>query len=142
MNQLPKNNKPFKVPESYFDSSKNQILDTILLFDKLGNKSVFNTPDFYFDQNYAQITNQLISKEKKVIQISFYKITSIAACLLLSILLPFYLNKENNNFSQTDVSVYITKNIDEYNEYQLGELLNEHELDNLEDELIYDSILN
>lgn len=135
----------FKTPDNYFDELPETILSK---WNGEFNSSIipsntgFLTPEDYFSKNEEKLVALIPAKKTKVVALrpKLYWVTSMAAVLLLSIMLPLFYN--SNEITKTEVATqdYLELNADEITEYEVGNLLDNEDLESLENELIYNNL--
>lgn len=148
MNTNLENNKittGFTTPTDYFDTLSDQI------FEKYNEKvnprlfpemSGFVVPENYFTTNEEKLLRKINVSKPKVISLktTLYKVSGIAAILLLTIVSPLLYNSvETKNTELTEMS-YLELHSDELSIYEIGAALDNNELTELENELIYNDL--
>ena len=101
-------------------------------------------PEDYFETNEAVVLKTIQSNQSKIISLktTFYKVSGIAAVLLLSITSPLlYTSSEVNNTEMAEMS-YLELHSNELSVYEVGSMLDDKELNELENELIYNNLNN
>lgn len=137
----------FSTPTDYFDTLSDRLIEKLdgeLHLEYLPKTSGFVVPENYFAANETKILQR--TTQTKVIRLksSFYKVTSIAAVLLLTIVSPILYNSiESKNNELAEIS-YLEMHAEELSIYEVGSMLDSEDLSELENELIYNdlSILN
>lgn len=148
MNTNIENNKiknGFTTPTDYFDTLSDQIFEklngeanTALLPETSG----FIVPENYFEKNEAKILSSLNHPKTKVIKLktALYKVSGIAAILLLTIVSPMLYNSiETKNNELAEIS-YLQMHSEELGIYEVGSMLDNDDLTELENELIYNDL--
>ncbi|MCK0145690.1 hypothetical protein MWU78_08550 [Arenibacter sp. F26102] len=154
MNRINKNNS-FKVPEGYFDSLSANIMDKISKEEaSMSPNEGFKVPEGYFDDLNTKILQKLenSSVETKVIPLKsykkhFYAVASVAAVLLLFIVIQFNSDKtlSYSDLANSEIEQYFEFNDLELSSYDLAEILpiNDMDLnDILENRLDNDNIID
>jgi len=154
MNKIDKN-KSFKVPDGYFDTLSGTIMDKIYKEENSMYPSEgFKVPDGYFENLNTQILQKLENSvvETKVISLKsykkhFYAVASIAAVLLLFIIIQFNGNEAltYSDLANSEIEQYFEFNELELSSYDLAEILpiNDWDLnDIMENRLDNDNIID
>lgn len=101
-NKLPYYKPGFKVPEDYFDTLENRLMDSVKLInpervEKVKSASPFKVPDNYFDSFDEKVLDKINQEEKstKVIGLfsnrrSFYYVAAVAAVFIALITTTFF----------------------------------------------------
>lgn len=133
----------FSTPTDYFDTLSDRLIEKLdgeLHLDFLPKTSGFVVPENYFAKNETKILQN--STTTKVIRLksSVYKVTSIAAVLLLTIVSPILYNSiESKNNELAEIS-YLEMHAEELSIYEVGSMLDNEDLSELENELIYNDL--
>jgi len=101
--------------------------------------SGFQVPDSYFDSFPDKVMMQLPEKESKVISIFRNKkvwITSAAAVLILALMIPFFnpSTVEEPQLDSTAIENYLSYNTN-ISQYELANLLDKNDLEKLETDI-------
>ncbi len=137
----------FTIPSNYFETFSNEIFEKIngeVIMQSLPKSTGFIVPEDYFETNEAVVLKTIQSNQSKIISLktTFYKVSGIAAVLLLSITSPLlYTSSEVNNTEMAEMS-YLELHSNELSVYEVGSMLNDKELNELENELIYNNLNN
>ena len=135
----------FTAPSDYFDTFSDRLFEKIsgeVNTTLLPKTSGFIVPDNYFEKNEAKILSKLNHSNTKVIKLktALYKVSGIAAVLLLTIVSPMLYNSietKNNELAEMN---YLELHSDELDIYEVGSLLENDDLAELENELIYNDL--
>ncbi|NHM02043.1 hypothetical protein [Flavobacterium difficile] len=133
----------FSTPTDYFDTLSDRLIEKLdgeLHLEFLPKTSGFVVPENYFAKNETKILQN--STTTKVIRLksSVYKVTSIAAVLLLTIVSPILYNSiESKNNELAEIS-YLEMHAEELSIYEVGSMLDNEDLSELENELIYNDL--
>lgn len=148
MNRNLENNKiksGFTSPTDYFDTLSDKIfeklngeLDTTMLPKTTG----FVVPENYFETNEQNLLSKIKQPKVKVISLkaTLYKVSGIAAILLLTIVSPMFYNSietKNNELAEMN---YLEMHSDDLGIYEVGSMLDNEDLSELENELIYNNL--
>lgn len=135
----------FKAPDDYFDNLSATILskwngtyDSNIIPKSAG----FSIPEDYFSNNESKLIETIVPKVGKVISLrtKILKVTSIAAVLLFTIMSPLFYNSIETKKSELAALSYLEMNADELSVYEIGVLLENEEISELENELIYNEL--
>lgn len=129
---LPNNTNPgFKIPNNYFESLEDQILDQLALNEI--NSSGFKTPKNYFDTIEDQVLSNSVATQKPIKVISLLSkknilyLSGIAAAIFIFFNLNYF--KTGTNFdaleTQTVENYILNQNM---NSYDIAALLTDTEL--------------
>ena len=137
----------FTIPSNYFETFSNEIFEKIngeVITQSLPKMSGFIVPEDYFETNEAVVLKTIQSNQSKIINLksTFYKVSGIAAVLLLTIVSPMLYNSaetKNNDFVEMS---YLQLHSEELSVYEVGSMLDDKELIELENELIYNNLNN
>ncbi len=134
-------------PIDYFDNLSDKIVEKIngeaatnLISKTLG----FIVPEDFFVENEVKLITRINYTEGKVISLKYklYKVSGIAAVLLLTIVSPLLYNSaEIKNNLLVEMS-YLQLHSEELSVYEVGSMLDDKELIELENELIYNNLNN
>jgi hypothetical protein len=140
----------FTTPKDYFDTLSNKIEEKIngeVNTQSIPKTSGFIVPEDYFETNEAVVLKTIQSNQSnqsKIINLksTIYKVSGIAAVLLLSITSPLlYTSNEAKNSELTEMS-YLELHSNELSVYEVGSMLDDKEIIELENELIYNNLNN
>lgn len=135
----------FTTPADYFDSFSDKLFETIsgevttsLLPETIG----FVVPENYFAKNEAEILRKLNHSKTKVISLkaTLYKVSGIAAVLLLTIVSPMFYNAVETKKNELAEMNYLEMHSEELGIYEVGSMLDNDDLAELENELIYNDL--
>lgn len=147
MNTNLENNKfktGFKIPEGYFENFDNKLFN---LIDKselsIKENHGFILTDNYFEKSKIQLY-QIIDNNSKVVQLKpkLFKILSWAAIITLSILSPMIYDNLKNDSNIWNTEKYLELSTDEISEYEMSNFLSDEDINSLENELVYNDLLN
>lgn len=135
----------FTATSDYFDTFSDRLFEKIsgeVNTTLLPETSGFIVPENYFTNNEAKILSKLNHSNTKVIKLktALYKVSGIAAVLLLTIVSPMLYNSietKNNELAEMN---YLELHSDELDIYEVGSLLENDDLAELENELIYNDL--
>ena len=126
-----KNNKnPFKIPEGYFDSFEDKLMDKLSKTESaIPKDNAFKVPDNYFESfNDALKVKQ--NTEAKVIPLfSNKKIFAVAASIAAIAIIALNYNWKNteeisfNDLANTDIETYFENNDFDLSSYEIAEVL-------------------
>lgn len=137
----------FTIPSNYFETFSNELFEKInsdVITQSLPKSTGFIVPEDYFETNEAVVLKTIQSNQSKIINLksTFYKVSGIAAVLLLSITSPLlYTSSEVKNTEMAEMS-YLELHSNELSVYEVGSMLDDKELIELENELIYNDLNN
>ncbi len=148
MNTDLENNKiknGFTTPTDYFDTLSGKIFEKIsgdVNITSFPEATGFVVPDNYFDKNEEILLSRINHSKIKVISLktTLYKVSGIAAVLLLTIVSPMLYNSietKNNELAEMN---YLEMHSDELGIYEVGSMLDNGDLTELENELIYNDL--
>ena len=137
----------FTIPSNYFETFSNELFEKIngeVITQSLPKSTGFIVPEDYFETNEAVVLKTIQSNQSKIINLksTFYKVSGIAAVLLLTIVSPMLYNSaetKNNDFVEMS---YLQLHSEELSVYEVGSMLDDKELIELENELIYNNLNN
>jgi hypothetical protein len=135
----------FTTPPDYFDTFSERVFEKIngeVNSSLLPETSGFIVPDNYFEKNEVELLSKINHSNTKVIKLktALYKVSGIAAVLLLTIVSPMLYNSietKNNELAEMN---YLEMHSDELDIYEVGSLLENDDLAELENELIYNDL--
>ena len=142
-----KSTSGFMTPNDYFDNLSDNIVEKIngeVTTNLIPKASGFVAPEDFFVKNEVRLLTIINHTESKVIHLkhTLYKVSGIAAVLLLSITSPLlYTSNEAKNTELTEMS-YLELHSNELSVYEVGSMLDDKELIELENELIYNNLNN
>jgi hypothetical protein len=137
----------FKTPLDYFDDLSDRIVEKITgeaATDLIPKTSGFIVPEDFFVKNEVKLITRINHTEAKVFDLKYtlYKVSGMAAVLLLTIVSPMlYHSAETKNNELVEMS-YLQLHSEELSVYEVGSMLEEKELIELENELIYNNLNN
>jgi short subunit fatty acids transporter len=137
----------FITPNDYFDNLSDRIVEKIngeASSNLIPKTSGFSVPEDYFVKNEAKLLARVNFTEAKVISLkhTLYKVSGIAAILLLTIVSPMlYYSTETKNNELVEMS-YLQLHSEELSVYEVGSMLDDKEIIELENELIYNNLNN
>jgi hypothetical protein len=135
----------FTIPSNYFETFSNELFEKIngeVITQSLPKSTGFIVPEDYFETNEAVVLKTIQSNQSKIINLksTIYKVSGIAAVLLLTIISPMLYNSvEIKNNELVEMS-YLQLHSEELSVYEVGSMLDEKELIELENELIYNNL--
>lgn len=137
----------FATPLDYFDNLSEKIIEKINgeeATNLIPKTSGFNVPEDFFVKNEAKLLTSIKNTKSEVINLkhTLYKVIGIAAVLLLTIVSPLLYNSaeiKNNVLIEMN---YLQLHSEELSVYEVGSMLEENELIELENELIYNNLNN
>ena len=135
----------FTTPTDYFDSFSDKLFEKIngeVTTSLLPEKSGFIVPENYFEKNKAEVLSRINRTETKVISLkaTLYKVSGIAAVLLLTIVSPMLYNSVETKKNELAEMNYLEMNSEELGIYEVGSMLDNTDLSELENELIYNDL--
>lgn len=142
-----KMNSGFTTPTDYFDTLSERLFEKIngeVETNLLPETSGFIVPDNYFAKNEVELLSKINHSKTKVISLkaTLYKVSGIAAILLLTIVSPlFYNSVETKNNELAEMS-YLEIHSEEFGIYEVGSMLDNNDILELENELIYNDLNN
>ncbi len=137
----------FITPINYFETFSNEIIGKIngeATSTSIPKTLGFIVPEDFFVLNEAKLLTSIKNPESKVINLKsvFYKVSGIAAVILLTIIGSIsYNTAETKNNESTEMS-YLEMHSEEISVYEVGALLDNKEIIELENELIYNNLNN
>jgi purine-nucleoside phosphorylase len=137
----------FTTPKDYFDTLSNKIDEKIngeVNTQSIPKRSGFIVPEDFFVKNEAKLLARINSTEAKVVSLkhTLYKVSGIAAVLLLTIVSPMLYNSAETKNNELVEMSYLQLHSEELSVYEVGSMLEEKELIELENELIYNNLNN
>lgn len=135
----------FTTPTDYFDNFSNQIIERIsgdVNTSSLPESNGFIVPENYFSINEAKLLRKINQPKTKVISLkaTLYKVSGIAAVLLLTILSPMFYNSIETKKNELAEMNYLEIHSDEMGIYEVGSLLDNEDISELENELVYNDL--
>jgi len=135
----------FKIPDNYFETFSTRLetkLDTDSILEFVPSKTGFNLPNAYFTDFETRLYRKLQPKETPLYKLSVnkYWVSGIAAVFLLSIMLPIFFQAQEVKQTNEAAKEYLEIHADELSTYEVGILLQDSEIEDLENELIYNNI--
>lgn len=148
MNKDLENNKiknGFITPTDYFDTLSEKLFEKIngeVNTSLFPETSGFVVPENYFTKNEAEILSRINQSETKVISLkaTLYKVSGIAAVLLLTIVSPMFYNSVETKKNELAEMSYLEMHSEELGIYEVGSMLDNDDLSELENELIYNDL--
>jgi len=148
MNTDLENNKiknGFTTPTDYFDTLSDRIFEKIsgdVNTTSFPEATGFVVPENYFNKNEEILLSRMNHSKTKVISLkaTLYKVSGIAAVLLLTIVSPMLYNSietKNNELAEMN---YLEMHSEELGIYEVGSMLDNQDLAELENELIYNDL--
>jgi hypothetical protein len=140
MNTDLENNKiknGFTTPTDYFDTFSDK------LFEKISGEVTANLlPENYFAKNEVELLSKINHSKTKVISLkaTLYKVSGIAAILLLTIVSPLFYNSVETKNNELAEMNYLEMHSEELGIYEVGSMLDNNDLTELENELIYNNL--
>lgn len=137
----------FTIPSNYFEAFSNELFEKIngeVITQSLPKSTGFIVPENYFKTNEAVVLKTIQSNQSKIINLksTIYKVSGIAAVFLLSITFPLlYTSNEVKNTELAEMS-YLELHSNELSVYEVGSMLDDKEIIELENELIYNNLNN
>jgi purine-nucleoside phosphorylase len=138
-------NSGFTTPTDYFDTLSDRLFEKIsgeINTSLLPETSGFIVPDNYFDKNEKEVLRRIHHSKTKVIKLkaTLYKVSGIAAILLLTIVSPMLYNSAETKKNELAEMSYLEMNSEELGIYEVGSMLDNNDLAELENELIYNEL--
>ena len=135
----------FTTPTDYFDTLSERLFEKLsgeVNTSLLPETSGFIVPDNYFAKNEAKVLSRINRSETKIISLkaTFYKVSGIAAVLLLTIVSPMLYNSIETKKNEVAEMNYLEINSEEIGIYEVGSMLDNNDLAELENELIYNDL--
>ena len=135
----------FTTPADYFDTLSDRIFEKIngeVCSNLLPETSGFIVPDNYFEKNEAELLSKINHSKTKVISLksALYKVSGIAAVLLLTIVSPMLYNTVETRKNELAEMNYLEMHSEELDIYEVGSMLDNEDLAELENELIYNNL--
>ncbi len=135
----------FTTPTDYFDSLSDKIFEKIngeVKTSLLPETSGFIVPENYFTNNEAILLSKISHSKTKVIKLkaTLYKVSGIAAVLLLTIVSPMLYHSAETRKNELAEMNYLEMHSEELGIYEVGSMLDNEDLAELENELIYNDL--
>lgn len=135
----------FITPINYFETFSNEIIGKInsaSTTTSIPKTPGFIVPEDFFVLNKAKLLTSIKNPEPKVINLKsvFYKVSGIAAVILLTIIGSISYNTAETKNNQSAEMSYLEMHSEEISVYEVGALLNNKEIIELENELIYNNL--
>lgn len=135
----------FTTPTDYFDALSDRLFEKIngeVNSSSLPETSGFIVPKNYFDKNEAVLLSKINHSKTKVIHLkaTLYKVSGIAAVLLLTIVSPMLYNSVETRKNELAEMNYLEMHSEELGIYEVGSMLDNEDLVELENELIYNDL--
>ena len=135
----------FATPTDYFDTLSDRLFEKIngeVCSNLLPETSGFIVPDNYFEKNEAELLSKINHSKTKVIRLkaTLYKVSGIAAVLLLTIVSPMFYNSVETKKNELAEISYLEMHSEELGIYEVGSMLDNEDLAELENELIYNDL--
>ena len=148
MNTDLENNKiknGFTTPTDYFDTLSDRLFEKIngeVNSSLLPVTSGFIVPENYFEKNEVELLSKINHTKTKVIRLkaTLYKVSGIAAVLLLTIVSPMFYNSVETKKNELAEISYLEMHSEELGIYEVGSMLDNEDLTELENELIYNDL--
>lgn len=148
MNTNLENNKipsGFTTPTNYFDTLSDSIFEKLngeVNTNSLPETTGFIVPENYFARNEAELLSKINLSETKVISLkaAFYKVSGIAAVLVLTIVSPMFYNAVETKQNELAEMSYLEMHSEELGIYEVGSMLDNDDISELENELIYNDL--
>lgn len=135
----------FTTPTDYFDALSDRLFEKIngeVNSSSLPETSGFIVPKNYFDKNETVLLSKINHSKTKVIHLkaTLYKVSGIAAVLLLTIVSPMLYNSVETRKNELAEMNYLEMHSEELGIYEVGSMLDNEDLLELENELIYNDL--
>ena len=135
----------FTTPTDYFDTLSDRLFEKIngeVNTTLLPETSGFIVPENYFEKNEAELLSKINHSKTKVISLksALYKVSGIAAVLLLTIVSPMFYNSVETKKNELAEISYLEMHSEELGIYEVGSMLDNEDLAELENELIYNDL--
>ena len=137
----------FTIPSNYFEIFSNELFEKIngeVITQSLPKSTGFIVPEDYVVKNEAKLLARINYTEAKVVSLkhTLYKVSGIAAVLLLTIVSPMLYNSAETKNNELVEMSYLQLHSEELSVYEVGSMLDDKELIELENELIYNNLNN
>lgn len=135
----------FITPINYFETFSNEIIGKIngeATSTSIPKIPGFIVPEEFFVLNEAKLLTSIKNREPKVINLKsvFYKVSGIAAVILLTIIGSISYNTAETKNNESAEMSYLQLHSEEVSVYEVGALLDNKEIIELENELIYNNL--
>ena len=135
----------FTTPTDYFDTLSDRLFEKIngeVNSSLLPVTSGFIVPENYFEKNESELLSKIKHSKTKVIRLkaTLYKVSGIAAILLLTIVSPMLYNSVETRKNEMAEMNYLEMHSEELGIYEVGSMLDNEDLSELENELIYNEL--
>lgn len=135
----------FTTPTDYFDTFSERLFEKIngeVNTSLFPENAGFVVPESYFAKNEAEILRRINQSEIKVISLrsTLYKISGIAAVLLLTIVSSMFYNSVETKKNELAEMNYLEMHSEELGIYEVGSMLDNDDMSELENELIYNDL--
>ena len=135
----------FTTPTDYFDNLSDRLFEKIngeVNSSLLPVTSGFIVPENYFEKNEVELLSKINHTKTKVIRLkaTLYKVSGIAAVLLLTIVSPMFYNSVETKKNELAEISYLEMHSEELGIYEVGSMLDNEDLAELENELIYNDL--
>ena len=135
----------FTTPIDYFDTLSDRLFEKIngeVNTTLLPETSGFIVPENYFEKNEVELLSKINHTKTKVIRLkaTLYKVSGIAAVLLLTIVSPMFYNSVETKKNELAEISYLEMHSEELGIYEVGSMLDNEDLAELENELIYNDL--
>ncbi len=135
----------FTTPTDYFDTLSDKIFERIngdVNVTSIPQTTGFIVPEDYFAKNETKLLNKINRSKTEVINLkaSLYKVSGIAAILLLTIVSPMLYNAMETKNNELIEMNYLEMHSEELGIYEVGSMLDNEDLSELENELIYNDL--
>ena len=135
----------FATPTDYFDTlsaKKKKKINGEVNTTLLPETSGFIVPENYFEKNEVDLLIKINHTKTKVIRLkaTLYKVSGIAAVLLLTIVSPMFYNSVETKKNELAEISYLEMHSEELGIYEVGSMLDNEDLAELENELIYNDL--
>ena len=135
----------FTTPTDYFDTFSEIVFEKIngeVNSNLLPETSGFIVPENYFEKNEIELLSKINHSKTKVIRLkaTLYKVSGIAAILLLTIVSPMLYNSVETRKNELAEMNYLEMHSEELGIYEVGSMLDNEDLAELENELIYNDL--
>ena len=139
--------KGFITPINYFETFSNEIIGKIngtSTTTSIPKIPGFIVPEDFFVLNEAKLLTSFKNTESKVINLKsvVYKVSGIAAVILLTIISSILYNTAETKNNESAEMSYLQLHSEEVSVYEVGALLDNKEIIELENELIYNNLNN
>lgn len=135
----------FIAPTDYFDTLSERLFENNfgeVTTEMLPKSSGFIVPENYFEKNELELFSKIKQVEPRVIRLkaTLYKVSAIAAVLLLTIVSPMFYNTVENKKNELAEMSYLEMHSEELGIYEVGSMLDNDDIIELENELIYNDL--